>query len=282
MKAAKTSTMIAVSQQLRARRRGDLPWGESGRAGAAPVVITGNSMGELGSLAPVLVFCGLISGVITVIALYVQGEARASGRTARAAQTVAEALNLRFTTDMPESWPKNMPGCSVFEKGLSREAGYYLSGEYRGWPVELFELTSYDRGRNGETNRMDIDLVLVAGLARFLLPSFQLVPLSFGDRLAESISSTNRIVFDGSDAGRRFSREYNLWAHDRRPIESLFDPDLVAYFAERPGWHLWVGDGRAVIWAPRWRGRFWSGSVTGWRSFLDSALDVLDALASRD
>lgn len=238
-------------------------------------------MQEFESLKPVLVFFGLLLAVGAVIAINVQGESRASERTARAAQSMADDVGLQFTPYVPDEWQQELPGCFLFNQGLSREACHRLTGQYRGWPIVLFELNSYDRARYGQSIQLGIDLVLVVRLVNSPLPAMQLLPLSVGERLAESVLGTERIVFDGSDDDQRFSREYSLWCGDRQAVESLFQSGLVSYFADRPGWHLWSGEGQVVIWAPCWRGRFFSATADEWRAFLDGATDVIDALTFR-
>ena len=228
-----------------------------------------------------LILCGLFLGALAVLSAKTQAEERADAATRQSAEQLAAEFGLDFTPRVPSAWIDQLPGCFVFTQGVSREVEHRLTGTHRGWPISLFEFTYYDRGRYGQSIQLGIDLVLVVSLAEHPLPAIQLLPLSFGELVAETVLGTDRVVFEGSEAGQRFSREYSLWVDDRPAVEALFTTEVVCWFADHPGRHFWSGDGQAVIWSPRWRGRYTSRTSEDWRAFLEQAIDMLAVLTRR-
>lgn len=238
-------------------------------------------MHHVETLKTVVILFGVLLAVLAVLAINVQGEERASRQIRTAAQRLADARALTFTARVPQNWKNDLPDCPVFSQGVSNEVWHRLTGVYRGRQMALFELMSYDRRRNSvEPVQIAIDLVLVVSLDE-PLPALQIVPLSFGDVLADSVLGTQRIVFEGWEAGDRFSRHYNLWAEDRSAAEKVFKPEVVRWLADEPGWHFSSSRDRVVIWLPRWRGKFTATGTRQWQEFLDAAFGLLDKLSGR-
>lgn len=238
-------------------------------------------MHHVETLQAVLISVGVLFAILMVLAINVQGEERANGQTRAAAQRLADASALTFTARVPQTWKNELPDALVFNRGVSNEVWHRLMGVYRGRQMALFELMTYDRTRHSmEPVQIAIDLVLVVSIDE-PLPAMQLVPLSFGDVLADSVLGTQRIVFDGWEAGDRFSRQYNLWAEDRSAAEQVFKPEVVRWLADEPGWHFSSSRDRAVVWLPRWRGKFTAADTRQWQEFLDAAFDLLDKLSGR-
>lgn len=238
-------------------------------------------MHHLETLKPILILCGVLFAILMVLAINVQGEERANRQIRKAAQRLADAHGLTLTARVPQTWKNEIPDCPVFEQGVLNEVWHRLTGVYRGRQMALFELMSYDRTRHSmEPVQIAIDLVLVVSLDE-PLPVMQLVPLSFGDVLADGVLGIQRIAFEGWEAGDRFSRQYNLWAGDRSAAEKVFKPEVVRWLADCPGWHFSSSHNRAVIWLPRWRGKFTAPGARQWQEFLDAAFDLLDKLSGR-
>jgi hypothetical protein len=155
-----------------------------------------------------------------------------------------------------------------------------MSGTCDGVPVELIDYTSVDRG--GESSTYYRRTVALLPAPEGGLPSFELQPRDLAIKLIAALLTTG-IAFDPSEAEtaddrevlERFGRSYFLSAGiDAAAIRRLFTMNLLAFFADHPGWHV-ESDGRHLA-----LHRSQVIAAAGRPAFVADAVEVHRALAS--
>jgi hypothetical protein len=127
---------------------------------------------------------------------------------------------------------------------LSQRASNLLAGAYEGIPVRV--LDQYVRRSHGPDSDEERWRTVVLLSDVHGLPKFLLIPRPPLDRLVYPLFADMGVVIAATTAG--FSRHYRLDGKEEDAIRALFDPGVVNFFADHPGWHVICDGCTLAIW----------------------------------
>jgi hypothetical protein len=93
----------------------------------------------------------------------------------------------------------------------------------------------FDNTEKSLTEPYPVETFALIHSRKLMLPRFQLMPEGIMDKLLDRVD----VDFDSHP---KFSRRYRLWGWSEPEIRQFFNPALLDFLAERPGWSL-DGDG---------------------------------------
>jgi hypothetical protein len=162
-------------------------------------------------------------------------------------RTLAGRLGFEYRQEGEPLLHQGLGGFRLFSRGRSRKHLNLMQGEHRGTSVTVSEYQYVSGGGNSRATHRQTVLLLESD--RLDLPSFQLRPEHFGDRLAAKLGSQD-IEIAGQPL---FSEAYLLQGDDETAIRACFDDAVASYLARNAGLHL-EGQGRLLLlYRPRHR-----------------------------
>jgi hypothetical protein len=209
-----------------------------------------------------------VAGIILVfVGIAVYGHYQAQTRMAEM-RDVAARRGYEYVVEEP-GLADALAAFALFSRGHSRRATNVLRTRAGDTAAQVFDYRyTTGHGNKSHTHRQS---VLLVESERLDLPAFSLCPETVGQKLA--------VLFGRQDIDFQhrvdFSENYVLQGDDEDGIRALFDDDVLAFFARRPGLCL-EGRGRRLLYYRA--GQQVSPNVI--HGFLGEGLAVLDRLAA--
>lgn len=188
-----------------------------------------------------------IGGGIAVVLLIVVVANVAAKRRREAFCQIARELGFEYQDHLDWLPQPGMERLRLFRCGRGRRSRNILTGRYNGTSVTLFDY-HYVTG-SGKHRSTHSQFVAAFHLERIHLPLFALAPENIFDKLI-SMMGFQDIDFDHSPA---FPAKYLLRGEDEFAVRSLFDGNLLDFFAYNLGWCVEGGDQWLIVYRTRRR-----------------------------
>jgi hypothetical protein len=183
----------------------------------------------------------------------------------------AERLGFSFAPQADPGLQDGLQGFRLCSKGRSRKIRNLMWRPVDGIQVTLFDYHyTTSSGRHNQNHRQTAVLLETD---RLKLPCFSLRPEHVFHRLAGALGYQD-IDFEHHPA---FSEAYLLQGPDEAAIRSLFDEEMLGYFARHPGLCVEGEGSRLIVYRADKR-----VDPAQLRDLVEEGLDVLSATAQQD
>ncbi|MFA5140586.1 MAG: hypothetical protein WC728_15265 [Elusimicrobiota bacterium] len=189
-------------------------------------------------MTPDLLAAGIFVSAIAVGAVGVGLSIWSERKRREALRRMAAERGFEFLEDC--GCPPSAGGIQLLRRGHSLRYRNLMHGDWNGSPFEAYDYQyTVGSGKSSHTYRQT-----VAAFRRpeACIPAFELRKEHLGDKLLGLIGMED-IDFEENPA---FSKKYHLSGQDVQAVRMLFTPNVLAWFAERPGWDV-AGGGAWVV-----------------------------------